>query len=376
MNTDRIVFIDILRGWAGLAMIEVHVVNAFLWMEFRSAGWFPFLDFINGLVAPAFLFVAGLVFVIAAERKADQFRLYGDVFRKQLEKIGLIWVFGYLLHLPFVSLRRVLSETSPEGWLRFFQVDILHCIAAGLLAMFFLRIIVKGDRSFERVLWICAAAAVAGAPFLWKVDFNRFLHPMAGAYFNSLHYSEFPLFPWVGFLFLGGVVGLKYLKAKRESAERMFARSLAMWGSGAVLAALLVGNGPALPGVSEGILHQPGFFVLRAGCVLFFLAGCWAYERMRSITRGVVVDVSRQTLLVYVAHLLIIYGTFWNGRSLAGIYGQSLSLWATAGAAAALLFIMIVSARGWGVITSRSLMMARNIKLVGGIAAVLFFLVN
>jgi hypothetical protein len=40
-------------------MIETHVVNTFLSTALRAANWFPILNYLNGLVAPAFLFIAG-----------------------------------------------------------------------------------------------------------------------------------------------------------------------------------------------------------------------------------------------------------------------------------------------------------------------------
>ena len=55
----RYTFIDLLRGWAIIIMIEVHLFNAFLLPELKRAGWFDVLTFINGLVAPAFLFEVG-----------------------------------------------------------------------------------------------------------------------------------------------------------------------------------------------------------------------------------------------------------------------------------------------------------------------------
>jgi len=49
-------FIDLLRGFALVVMIETHVSNAYLPLASRKGSEFFFgLSFINGLVAPAFL---------------------------------------------------------------------------------------------------------------------------------------------------------------------------------------------------------------------------------------------------------------------------------------------------------------------------------
>src|SRR5512139_962520 len=341
MNPGRVVLIDLLRGWAGLVMIEVHVVNAFLVTEIRSAAWFPVLNFINGLVAPSFLFVAGLVFVVVSERKLPEYREYGPVFRKQVGRILLIWVVGYFLHLPFFSFTRTLHETTPESWLKFYQADVLHCIAFGLVAVFLLRLLLRRDDLFEWILWGCTILVVSLAPFLWETDFNTIMHPLFGAYLNSQHYSQFPIFPWLGFLFVGGIVGARYLKARAGNRETQFMRSIAYWGSGALAVALLLGDRFPIPGASTDIRSQPVFFALRMGIVLLLLAGFWWYERIRKTERSFVLSVSRETLLVYAAHLLIIYGTFWNERSLAGLYGRTWSPAECAAGTAGLIVLMI-----------------------------------
>ncbi len=376
MIHGRVVFIDLLRGWAGLVMIEVHVINAFVAEEVRSAAWFPALNFVNGLVAPSFLFVAGLVFVVVSERKLPEFRQYGGVFWKQVGRILLIWIVGYFLHLPFFSLTQILRETTPEGWLNFFQADVLHCIAAGLLTLFAARILIHGDRPFERILWGAVALVVVPAPFLWDIDFNRFLHPFFAAYMNGQHYSQFPIFPWLGFLYLGGIVGVRYLKARTENREVSFMRSVVWWGAGAVVVALLMGNNFPIPGATKEIRPQPLFFALRLGIVLLLLAGFWWFERVRKTERSLVLSVSRETLLVYAAHLLIIYGTFWNERSLADLYGHSWSLGEGVAATLSLVVVMIFAAELWGRIKQKSRPLARNLSMAGAVVVLLVFLVK
>ncbi len=372
----RVVFIDLLRGWAGLVMIEVHVVNAFVLPATRTESWFPVLNFLNGLVAPSFLFVAGMVFVFVSERKLDQFRSFRGAFWKQLARIGLVWGVGYMLHLPFFSFRRILQETTPEGWLKFYQADVLHCIAAGLLVLFLMRIALKSERGYRVFLWMSTIVVVGCAPFLWDIDFNEYLHPFAGAYLNGTHFSQFPVFPWLGFLFVGGVTGMSLLRAQKAGTEELHMKQVALWGAAAVLAALIVGEQFVVPGGSADIRPQPVFFLLRIGVVFLLLAGLWWYVRFRRTDRSFVLDVSRETLLVYAAHLLIIYGTFWNDRSLAGIYGKSLNLWECAAATVLLSGAMIGLAIAWGRIKAASRPLGRSISFAGALIAFLVFLIR
>lgn len=171
----RLVFVDLLRGWATIVMIEVHVFNAFLVGPIKAASWYGWVNYVNGLVAPSFLFVAGFVFVIASDRKLEEFRTLGRAFWRQLGRIVLIWVIGYSLHLPFFSLTRTIRDTPPEKWLESFQSDILHCIAIGMLIVFLGRIFIKRDRYFEWFIAAVGSVTVLAAPLIWDIDFTTVL---------------------------------------------------------------------------------------------------------------------------------------------------------------------------------------------------------
>ncbi len=150
-SKSRLAFIDLLRGWALLVMIEVHVFNAFILPEMKMTSWFHALNFVNGLVAPSFTCISGFVFLLASQKKLESFRTYGSAFWKQLGRIGLIWIVGYFLHLPFFSFHRMMTETTEAGWLSFYQSDVLHCIAFGLLILFLFRLLIRNNRIYQGV---------------------------------------------------------------------------------------------------------------------------------------------------------------------------------------------------------------------------------
>ena len=54
----RIEYIDLLRGWAVIVMIQTHVFNAVLRPEITTTASFQWLKFVDGLVAPSFLFAS------------------------------------------------------------------------------------------------------------------------------------------------------------------------------------------------------------------------------------------------------------------------------------------------------------------------------
>jgi uncharacterized membrane protein len=58
VTKKRIEFIDLLRGWAVIVMIQTHVFNATFIPRLTESGFFQALRFIDGLVAPSFLFAS------------------------------------------------------------------------------------------------------------------------------------------------------------------------------------------------------------------------------------------------------------------------------------------------------------------------------
>ncbi|MBK7500524.1 MAG: DUF1624 domain-containing protein [Ignavibacteriales bacterium] len=84
----RYVSADLLRGLVIIIMIEVHVFNAFLFPELRQSGWFSVLNFINGLVAPSFLFVSGFAFQVSSGGKLDEMRKLSKAFWKRLQEFS------------------------------------------------------------------------------------------------------------------------------------------------------------------------------------------------------------------------------------------------------------------------------------------------
>ncbi len=375
MTKSRLVFIDLLRGWATIVMVEVHVFNAFLLPQIKAESWFRGLNFINGLVAPSFIFIAGFVFVVASARKLDEFRTYGAAFWRQLSRIGLIWATGYFLHLPFYSLARTVNETSADGWLRFFQVDVLQCIAVGIAILFVLRLTIRDDRMYRRVLAVFGLGFIVAAPFLWDRDFVGTIPAFFAAHLNGQHHSLFPLFPWLGFLLSGGFVASEFMMARDENREKQFLQKIGL------IAFVTIVLGLTLPELSLRIPHasldaraNPLFFAERLGIVLALLLLCWLYTQWRATDRGFVIDISKESLLVYTVHLVIIYGIFLNGASLASIYGGTLTLLQCTVATLGLIMLMVVLSKAWGRVKQSSRSTARAISF-GTISIVVFFFI-
>lgn len=376
-TSNRLVFIDLLRGWAVLVMIEVHVFNAFIVPQMKEQYWFTVLNFVNGLVAPSFLFVSGFVFVIASRRKLEEYRTFKGAFWRQLGRIVTIWFVGYGLHIPFYSLSKTLRETTEAGWLRFYQVDILHCIAVGLLILFLSRIFIYDDKRYKWALIVFGSFFVIVAPLIWEIDFLQYLPAPLAAYCNGMHVSVFPLFPWLGFMLLGGFYAFIYLQQSSGQDPKQFWLKISKWSMVAVIIGAVAIELPVkIPFVSTAVRANPLFFMERFGIVLLLFALCWYYAEKRKTERSFVLDVGRESLLVYTAHLLIIYGTFWNEKGLSGLFGGTFSVVESIAATLGLALLMVFSAKGWSWLKHYSQPTSRMVAYATGIVVVALFFIR
>ncbi len=371
----RFLFVDLLRGWALLLMFEAHIVNAMLQPALKETGWFGILNFLNGLIAPSFLFISGFVFVLSTQQKKDKLREPGYALGKKLARIALIFLAGYSIHLPILSLRRLMNYYSRSVVLSSFNVDILQCIAAGLLFIFIARLLIKSDKSYNIFLMASLILILFLSPFVWQVDFSKFMVIPLADYFNAMYGSLFPLFPWMGFLLAGAVTCNYYLNARENNYEKKFIIIIIM--AGAILAAagkVLLAD---VFNLSLKLVEpHPVFFFERLGWVLILLGALWYYAGWRQTKKSFVLDVGRESLLVYWLHLEVIYRQFWNEHSIASIFRGKFNLLECFIAAVFLSLMMIGVAKIWGGFKKKHKQLAANITLGLVTLCIIIFLIG
>ena len=343
----RLLFIDLLRGLAILVMIEVHVFNAFIIPALKETRWFSVLNFVNGLVAPSFLFISGFAFIISTQSQHDELHKFGLLFRKKMMRIGLIFLVGYSLHIPFFSLAKILREATPQLWISFYNVDVLQNIGVGLLYILLARVFIKSDKVFFYFLFASSIVFVFISPYIWDHDFARYFPVPIASYFNPVYGSFFPLFPWIGFLLLGAVSSILYLNARARGNEQNFMVQTAIFG----LILIAIGHfylSPIFPKTYTAIKPHPVFFLERLGYVLILLSLCWYYITKVKTNGGFVIETGRESLLIYWLHLQIIYRMLWHGESFDSMIKQSYNPWQCLLFTLGLIAVMIGVAKIWG----------------------------
>jgi len=293
----RYEWIDLLRGIAVVGMIWTHAANTFLEASIQATRGYHELSFYHGLVSPVFFWVAGYMRGLAAAKPGPCKPAWPTV-RRLLMILGT----GYLLHVPWLALMH--GDFSAPVLRILFQSDVLHCLALSCLVLLAL------ERGVARDLlpWLAAAlglVVVLVTPALASAT-SGFI-PL-DAFLAKSHGSLFPLFPWLGFACAGFVVGCT---------------GMVSWRLAGVSAVAAFGL-PWLPGASSTFT----FFFERLGWVtmsaVLVMKGCSLLLR-----RGVglprwLLLAGRESLCVYVVHLIFIYSVpWWRGTALNYLIGAT-----------------------------------------------------
>jgi uncharacterized membrane protein len=379
----RVQFVDLLRGWAVIVMIETHVFNATLDGNTLASTSFQYLKFVNGLVAPSFLFASGFAYAITTRRRLQDYLSFGPQLFRQIGRLLLVLFIGYCLHLPKFSFSKLVYETTEAEWSVFYQSDVLQCIAVSLLFLQGLLLLLRNERRMYSTLAAVCVQVVLATPLMWGIDFRESVPAIIAEYLNGLHNSLFPLFPWSAFILIGAVTGYHYLNARgsgvaasQAGGERAMMRIAAFGAIGAI--ALSFAIDPVAANVYPTYDYwrfSPSFVLLRIGLVILLLVAMYFYEQRVGVSRSSVVSlVGRESLLVYATHLLLIFGdfgTFNFGNSVNHTFGYM----EAGGVTVVLLILMYGLAVAWSRIKHGSprWKLAVNLSALGIFLAVFFF---
>ena len=284
-------------------MIETHVVNTFLAAGLREGGGFALLNYLNGLVAPSFLFIAG--FVQGLERLKSPGKPIP--YARRAWRLAGIAAVGYALHFPIGEL---LEHRWADALRVGSQVDVLPCLALGLGLL--LGVGWLADRWARRPVslrgWSAGVMALTGCAVIAAPLVQGWTGgPLVlRAWVNGTTGSLFPLFPWVGFVFFGALAGAWSRRSLPERAAAMIGIAAVAWlCRGTVFSAF-----------------SPSFFLERTLWILALAALC-EWSAQRRLPR-LVLYAGKHSLKLYVAHLILI--TTLVG---AGVASSALSLPAT-----------------------------------------------
>lgn len=341
---NRIIFIDLLRAFAVLQMVQGHTVDVLLSNDYRNLDSFFFSTwfFMRGMTAPIFLFTSGTVFTYLFRSNHEPFFKNHRV-KKGLLRFLLLVGLGYLMRYPTATVV-IFSDVTPEQWTTFFTVDVLHLIGFGILfIMLFAYISEIIGKKDTIVFSIGALLFFILSPITSQINWTDYLPVSIAGYFYEKTGSLFPLFPWVGFLLCGAMLGSYLAKNPSIFKTTQFSLKLAIWGALLIILFVVIKSVENTIGI-ETIKYWAesiGLISLRVGIVLLLNSiVSFISLKMNNIPKLLVL-IGRNTLLIYVAHLIILYGSAWN-PGLILLFGKNLNAWITVVAALIMIVTMTV----------------------------------
>lgn len=360
MSTKRLFFIDAVRAFAILMMLQGHFIDALLEVKFRSNEYTAFTvwSYFRGITAPTFFTISGLVFtylLIKAKQKNEEFFRIKKGLIRGFMLIGI----GYLLRIPILQWFEGIFDTY---WL---VVDVLQCIGLSLIIIIILYLLTfKNTLVFSIVLLLLGTVIFVTEPLYRNLDLSH-LPIWIANYMSKANKSVFTILPWFGYMVYGGFIStLFYRFLEREKFKSSIIISFII--TGVVLikySSLILYKLNLLTGIEVFKLSASyNYLFTRLGDVLILFAIFYLLERL--LKHAIIFRIGQKTLTIYVIHFIIIYGSF-TGLGLSQLIGKSLQPWQAI--FGALLFLIIVCIIALNYVKTNEFIYAKILVLVNRI---------
>lgn len=322
LKSNRLYFLDAVRAFAILMMLQGHFVDTLLNPIYRDDSYVAYTiwSYFRGITAPVFFTISGLVFLYlllkANQKGDDRVRI-----RKGLSRGCMLIIIGYLLRIPFFSWLKGQFDTY------FLVVDVLQCIGVSLLLIIGLYYLARKNSYVLSYLLFTIGSIIFLCEPLYRnlrIDsiplvFSNYLSQANGSIFNIL--------PWFGYVAFGGFLATIFFRSSQSKRFKQIT----------VTAFLTIGT--LLLWFSTDALHQLfyltkielferasnyNYLFLRLGNVLVYFGTFYMLERF--MKQSIVTKIGEKTLNIYVVHFVLIYGSF-TGIGLKHFWYKSLEPW-------------------------------------------------
>ncbi|MGH9736962.1 MAG: heparan-alpha-glucosaminide N-acetyltransferase domain-containing protein [Candidatus Acidiferrales bacterium] len=313
-KSQRLGYIDWLRGLACLGMFEVHAYDAWLGGAARKGSVFYWSRFSGTLPAPLFVFLSGVACALVTDRMRRKGIPDSKIAARMIRRGFQIFALG----LVFRAQEFVLAWPAAP-WTDLARVDVLNMIGLSIVAMGAVCWIAR-TRTTNAILAAALALAVAMVtPPLWTTWSPNFLPWYLESYVNGVHNLGtpqawlFPMFPWSAFAFAGLAVGLVLFA---DWPAKNPAKAVTILGAGGVAlfyaARALDGNSVRLYASYDYWHTSPNFFLARLAILLMLMLAGFAYCQWGPgrLKFSPLMQMGQTSLLVYWVHIEFVYGKF------------------------------------------------------------------
>ncbi len=320
-KTARLFFIDAMRAWAILMMLQGHFVDGLLENSFRDPDSliYTIWKYFRGITAPVFFTVSGFIFTYLLIRVPEG-GFNNPRIKKGINRGLQLIIIGYLLRLNLFGLLN--GKLYPS----FFLVDVLHIIGLSILGIIGLYLLSSKLKNyvFPSLLLVTSCLLFSFEPVYSDWTFQILPDAFAN-YFTRTNGSVFTIIPWFGYTAIGGF--FSYLFTYYKNSQSLYPAAISIAALGGIL--LIFYSSDMFLAVSSitGIqlfeaIASNNYLFIRLGDVLIAFAVFMFFRHF--ITSRTVLKIGQNTLSIYVIHFVILYGSF-TGLGLYRFFYQSLS---------------------------------------------------
>ncbi len=335
MHTNRLYFIDAVRAFAILMMLQGHFIDTLIATVYRDTENLAYniWSYFRGITAPTFFTISGLVFtylLLRANAKGqDRPRVKKGFFR------------GILLILIGYSLRiNVISWLNGYFSSYFFVIDVLQCIGLSLIILVCLHVLLKHyTYIFSIVLFALGCLCFVSEPLYRNLEINN-LPLFISNYMTKANGSVFTILPWFGYSAFGAFISTVFFRHVHRNRFKpatvitfFVVGYLLIWHSSWVLLKLHILTDIELLKLSADY----NYLFTRLGNVLILFGLFYMFERF--LKQSIITRIGEKTLSIYVIHFIILFGSY-TGYGLKRFYNQALT--PTESIFGSLLFMVVV----------------------------------
>jgi len=320
-KTARLYFIDAMRAWAILMMLQGHFVDGLLENAFRdsSSGVYTIWLYFRGITAPVFFTVSGFIFTYLLI-KVPQGGFDNPRIKKGVKRGLQLLLIAYLLRLNLFGL------LGGQLYDSFFLVDVLHCIGLSILCIIGVYLLTYNLKKMAfPILLLGITCLLFVLEPIYKLWSYPFLPEALSNYFTKANGSVFTIIPWLGYTAFGGFLSLLFTRYKNHKNLYKIAILLAV-ATGTTLIFLSSNfflNLSHMTGVQLfADIYFNNYLFIRLGDVLVVFAIFMLFRKF--LTHPMVLKIGQNTLSIYVIHFIILYGSF-TGLGLYYFFNYSLS---------------------------------------------------
>ena len=312
-TSQRLTYIDFMRGLACILMFQTHCYDSWLDPQARHTRFFAWSQFAATLAAPSFLFLAGVSLALAVDKMYSRGASPGLVARTTVGRGAKILLLGLLFRA-----QEFLLGLPKAPWTDLMRVDVLNIIGVSIMLIGITCWAARGR--FSRLIAGAAGAiAIAMAtPLIWTFWRPRRLPWFLESYVDGVHMFGnpptrlFSIFPWSAFCFAGLATGtlllLDWSRRRGDLTMALFGGGIALVGMARFFDTLTF----HLYSMYDYWHTSPNFFLARVGILWAILATCYLWSRYaaRQHVFTQLVQLGQNSLLVYWVHIEFVYGRF------------------------------------------------------------------